>query len=60
MPTDDAATSHSIYVGESDYTGALGISTEGLRHGAYRMVSGEGWLALVGSVLLVALRAQEP
>lgn len=37
-----------IYVGESSYTDALGINTEGLDHGAYRMVSGPDWLALVG------------
>jgi hypothetical protein len=48
VTTPDAATPLLIYVGESDHTRSLGISTEGLRHGAYRMVSGARWLALVG------------
>ena len=38
-----------VLVGESTYAEELGIDGDGLRHGAYRMVSGENWLALVGS-----------
>ncbi|MFA7158628.1 MAG: DUF4838 domain-containing protein [Kiritimatiellia bacterium] len=37
-----------IYVGKSKYTDDLKLSTEGLAHGAFRMVSGPGWLALIG------------
>ena len=38
----------AIYVGESEHAGKLGVTAEGLEHGAYRMVSGENWLALIG------------
>ena len=37
-----------IYVGESPHAAKLGITAEGLEHGAYRIVSGENWLALIG------------
>lgn len=37
-----------IYVGESEFTKKLGLNVVGLEHGAFRMVSGEGWLALLG------------
>lgn len=37
-----------VYVGESELTRQLGVTAEGLKHGAYRMVSGDTWLALVG------------
>jgi len=37
-----------IYVGKSKYTDELKLSTEGLAHGAFRMISGDGWLALLG------------
>ncbi len=37
-----------IYVGASPYVEKLGITAEGLKHGAYRIVSGENWLALIG------------
>ncbi len=37
-----------IYVGQSRHTAALKISTAGLAHGAFRMVSGPDWLALLG------------
>ena len=37
-----------IYVGRSAYTDKLGISSEGLKHGAYRMISGPDWLVLLG------------
>ncbi len=38
----------TVYVGRSRHTDALGIDTAGLDFGAYRMVSGDGWLALIG------------
>jgi hypothetical protein len=37
-----------IYIGRSPLTDQLGVSDEGLKHGAYRMVSGDDWLAIVG------------
>ena len=37
-----------IYLGTSFYTDRLGVNAEGLDWGAYRMKSGDGWLALVG------------
>ena len=37
-----------IYVGRSAETDKLKITDEGLKHGAFKMVSGENWLALVG------------
>ena len=37
-----------IYVGRSAETDKLKISDEGLKHGAFKMVSGENWLVLLG------------
>ena len=37
-----------IFVGRSTHTDKLGIDTKGLDHGAYRIVSGKDWLALIG------------
>ncbi len=37
-----------IYVGKSNYTAKLGLETDGLKHGAYRMASGPDWMALLG------------
>ena len=37
-----------IYVGKSDYTDQLGVTDEGLEYGAFRMVSGPGYLVLLG------------
>ena len=38
----------SIYVGRSAHTERLKITDEGLDHGAFRMASGNDWLALLG------------
>lgn len=38
----------TIYVGESAYTRELGVTSEGLQDGAFRMVSGSRWLVLLG------------
>lgn len=38
----------SIYVGQSEPAKKLGITAEGLEHGAYRIASGDNWLALIG------------
>lgn len=37
-----------IYVGRSAYTDQLKVNDDGLKHGAFRMASGENWLALLG------------
>ncbi|HYF34598.1 MAG TPA: DUF4838 domain-containing protein, partial [Prosthecobacter sp.] len=37
-----------LYVGRSSHTDRLNISTAGLQHGAYRLVSGGDWLAFIG------------
>ena len=37
-----------IYVGKSKYTDLLKLSDAGLEHGAFKMVSGTNWLALLG------------
>lgn len=39
----------SIYVGRSAHTDALGVTDDGLEYGAYRIVSGDNWLVLLGS-----------
>lgn len=38
----------SIFVGQSADTEKLGITAEGLANGAYRIVSGDNWLVLIG------------
>jgi hypothetical protein len=37
-----------VYVGRSAHTDKLKITAEGLKHGAYRIVSGNTWLVLIG------------
>lgn len=37
-----------IYVGASPHAEKLCVTAEGLKHGAYRIVSGENWLVLIG------------
>jgi predicted negative regulator of RcsB-dependent stress response len=37
-----------VYVGQSPHTEKLGITTAGLKDGAYRIVSGDDWLVLIG------------
>jgi len=37
-----------IYIGRSEGTDKLGVTAEGLRDGAYRVVSGPDWLVLIG------------
>jgi hypothetical protein len=44
-PTGDRPV---IYVGISRFTEKLGLEVDDLEHGAFRMDSGEGWLALLG------------
>lgn len=44
-PSERAA---KLFVGRSEYTDKLRISVDGLKDGAYRLVSGAGWLAFIG------------
>jgi len=37
-----------IYIGRSDHTDRLKITAEDLKYGAYRIVSGDDWLVLMG------------
>ena len=37
-----------VFVGESVHTRKLGVTADGLTDGAYRIVSGENWLVLLG------------
>ena len=37
-----------VYIGSSPHTEKLKLSTKELQNGAYRMVSGDDWLALIG------------
>lgn len=38
----------ALFVGKSRHTEALGLATNDLDHGAFRMASGPGWIALLG------------
>jgi hypothetical protein len=46
--TQPTAGKVRLLVGRSPHTDQLGLTVEGLKHGAYRLVSGDDWLALVG------------
>ena len=37
-----------LYVGESPHAAKVGVTTDRLEHGSYRIASGEKWLALIG------------
>lgn len=39
---------YSIFIGESELAKQKGVTAEGLEAGAYRIVSGDNWLALIG------------
>ena len=45
-PTSDIPV--KIYVGRSAHTDKLKVSAEGLKDGAYRIVSGKDWMVLIG------------
>ena len=51
LPVHDRPTKQmpvQIYVGVSPHTDRLGVTDQGLKHGAYRVVSGDDWLVLLG------------
>ncbi len=37
-----------LYVGASEWTDKLGVDADGLEAGAYRIVSGDGWMVFIG------------
>ncbi len=45
QPTSGAV---HVFVGQSEHTERLKVTAEGLKEGAFRMVSGADWLALIG------------
>lgn len=47
--TERSLEKTAIFVGMSRWTEDLNLSTKELKHGAFRMASGEGWLALLGA-----------
>ncbi|MFO1437664.1 MAG: DUF4838 domain-containing protein [Verrucomicrobiaceae bacterium] len=49
IASERTAGKTAIFVGVSRFTEELGLSTKELKHGAFRMASGEGWLALLGA-----------
>src|SRR6056297_2820877 len=46
-PTSEKSV--KIFIGESEAARRVGVNTKGLTRDAYRMVSGDHWLALVGN-----------
>lgn len=46
--TEPSGTAVKLFVGRSPYTDKLGITAEGLKYGAYRLVSGDDWLVFLG------------
>ncbi|HPN84096.1 MAG TPA: DUF4838 domain-containing protein [Victivallales bacterium] len=48
VTSPDASLPVKIYVGKSPETEKLGVKTDDLKYGAFKIASGEGWLALVG------------
>ena len=48
ITTERGAQALAVYVGESEHTRRLGIETDDLEYGAYRIVSGKDWLVLIG------------
>ncbi len=37
-----------VFVGRSSHADAVGVTDDGLKHGAYRITSGDNWMVLVG------------
>lgn len=48
IASKQSAGKAAIFVGMSSFTVERGLSTQELKHGAFRMASGEDWLALLG------------
>ena len=48
-PAPDVALPVTICVGESEFTKKTRVKTDDLNYGAYRIQSGDGYLALIGN-----------
>jgi hypothetical protein len=46
--TEPSGKAVKLFVGRSPHTDQLGITTHGLKYGAYRLVSGADWLVFLG------------
>jgi parallel beta-helix repeat protein len=46
--TINAGVPIHVYIGRSNYTDAMGITSEGCEYGGFKMVSGENYLVLIG------------
>ncbi len=46
--TEPSGTAVKLFVGRSAYTDKLGVTAEGLKFGAYRLVSGADWMVFLG------------
>lgn len=49
VTSSDPSLPVKIYVGKSPEADKLGVKSDDLKHGAYRMVSGDGWILLTGN-----------
>jgi hypothetical protein len=49
ISSERTAGKMAIFVGMSRFTEERGLSTQNLKHGAFRMASGKDWLALLGA-----------
>lgn len=48
LTTPSGSLPIKLYIGSSKHTDALGITADGLQHGAYRIVSGDDWMVFIG------------
>jgi hypothetical protein len=46
--TEPGGKAVKLFVGRSPHTDRLGVTAEGLKYGAYRLVSGDDWLVFIG------------
>lgn len=46
--TEPSGKAAKLFVGRSPHTDQLGITVDGLKFGAYRLVSGDDWMVLLG------------
>ena len=53
VTSPDASLPVKIYVGKSAETEKLGVKDDGLNDGAYKMVSGPGWIVLIPGLIIL-------
>lgn len=46
--TEPSGSAVKLFVGRSEHTDRLGVTAEGLKFGAYRLVSGADWMVFIG------------